>query len=109
MLVIAQPVLLSYVVLAIGMVAVPAARGWSKLGDASYGMYLYAFPIQQTLVLLIGTAVHFHVQLFLALLMSAALGYASWHVVEKHALRLKGLLQRGRSERVQDQAVASTR
>ena len=57
------------------------------IGDPSYGMYLYAFPIQQfmiyflkpnTMVLLISSTV-----------LSVLLGIISWHLVEKKALMLK--------------------
>ena len=57
------------------------------IGDPSYGMYLYAFPIQQfmiyflepnTMVLLISSTV-----------LSVLLGIISWHLVEKKALVLK--------------------
>jgi len=57
------------------------------IGDPSYGMYLYAFPLQQfmiyffkpnTLILLISSSV-----------LSLLLGILSWHLVEKKALMLK--------------------
>jgi peptidoglycan/LPS O-acetylase OafA/YrhL len=57
--------------------------------DLSYGVYIYAFPIQQVLALLglqrLGLAA------FAAVSLAAALvaGWLSWHVVERPALRLK--------------------
>lgn len=64
-------------------------HGFARRGDLSYGIYLYAFPIQQLLV-------HFFrleltpLRLFLATfpltLLCAAL---SWHLVEKPSLKLK--------------------
>jgi peptidoglycan/LPS O-acetylase OafA/YrhL len=57
------------------------------IGDPSYGMYLYAFPLQQfmifyfkpnTCVLLISSSI-----------LSLLLGILSWHLVEKKALMLK--------------------
>ncbi|MGC4021484.1 MAG: acyltransferase [Cyclobacteriaceae bacterium] len=59
----------------------------TKLGDISYGVYIYAFPIQQTLV-------HFfkldaQELMLIALPVSFLLGYLSWHFVEKRALQLK--------------------
>ncbi len=58
-----------------------------KVGDLSYGIYLYSFPVMQILIycyrpgelsLLISST-----------LVSAILAFASWHLVEKRALRLK--------------------
>lgn len=62
------------------------------IGDLSYGVYIYAFPVQQTLV-------HFYklnyIQLMiLASLISLVLAYGSWHLVERRALRLKVLLRK---------------
>ena len=60
---------------------------FNKLGDYSYGVYVYAFPTQQTLMCLVpglGVAGLF------AAAMSATLAMAvlSWHFIEKPALRL---------------------
>ena len=56
--------------------------------DYSYGTYIYAFPIQQTIVMLMpGVA---PLTLFLvALPVILVFASASWHWVEKPALRLK--------------------
>ena len=56
----------------------------------SYGVYIYGFPIQQTLMHFF----HFsYLQLMLASVpLSLLFGYASWHLVEKRALRLKNHL-----------------
>lgn len=58
-----------------------------KTGDISYGIYLYGFPVQQTLV-------HYfkmnHVELMIyGFIISGMFAYASWHLVEKKALKLK--------------------
>jgi peptidoglycan/LPS O-acetylase OafA/YrhL len=62
-------------------------RAVDKLGDISYGVYIYAFPIQQTLM-------HFFkltsLELMAAsLILSCLFGYGSWHWIEKWALRYK--------------------
>lgn len=63
---------------------------FGRYGDFSYGLYIYAFPIQQTLVYLAGRENLSPLTLFLAA-QTIALGCAflSWHLVEKPALRLK--------------------
>lgn len=58
-----------------------------KIGDLSYGIYLYAFPVQQTLM-------HFFplspIQLTIfSFVITVLFAYLSWHFVEKKALALK--------------------
>ncbi|HUH85784.1 MAG TPA: acyltransferase [Stellaceae bacterium] len=63
----------------------PAAR----YGDLSYGLYIYGWPVEQTLLYATGGALAWW-QLFpVAFVMSAALAFMSWHLVEKRVLRLK--------------------
>ena len=60
----------------------------TRFGDVSYGMYIYAFPVQQTLI-------HFFPQWHLGLHLGVAsaltllLAWLSWHGVERVALRFK--------------------
>jgi peptidoglycan/LPS O-acetylase OafA/YrhL len=60
------------------------------IGDTSYGIYIYSFPIQQTLMYFfkLDTAMLFIFSLPLSILF----GYASWHLIEKKALEYKDLL-----------------
>ena len=59
-----------------------------RFGDPSYGVYLWGWPCQQVVAHLVpGAGLVLHVSL--ALSMALALGYASWTVLEKQALRLK--------------------
>lgn len=61
---------------------------FNSLGDYSYGIYIFGYPIQQTVEHLypsLGLVSYFFVT-FSATLFLAAL---SWHTVEKHALSLK--------------------
>ena len=61
-----------------------------RLGDLSYGMYIFAFPVQQIVVSL---GRHrdwsFATHLGLSLLVTSVLAYVSWHVIEQRALRFK--------------------
>lgn len=63
---------------------IPAAR----FGDLSYGLYIYGWPVEQTVLYLrpgTGPALLFPI----AFLIAAGLAFLSWHLVEKRALRLK--------------------
>jgi peptidoglycan/LPS O-acetylase OafA/YrhL len=82
-----------------------AYRSWGCLrrltarGDVSYGLYLLAFPVQQTIVQVSGDArLSPAVVALIALPITYVLAFASWHIVEKHALRLKGRLAAPRAK-----------
>lgn len=77
--------LLAYVLLWLGLVVPRVA--WFQRNDLSYGVYIYAFPVQQTLVLLgvAGTSVVSHSVAALALVVPFAL--ASWFLVERPVMR----------------------
>jgi peptidoglycan/LPS O-acetylase OafA/YrhL len=76
-------------VIAVGTASTPFIRRAGRFGDLSYGIYIYAFPVQQTLIWLLGKRLSWNVVFVLTLLCTAALAFASWHLVEKRALRLK--------------------
>jgi peptidoglycan/LPS O-acetylase OafA/YrhL len=86
-----QPLLL----LALPVVVLSIARCGSinlgrNFGDLSYGLYLWAFPIQQTFIKFFPWLSP--VQLFATASFSAAiLAALSWHLVEKRALKLKAI------------------
>ena len=62
-------------------------RDLTARGDISYGVYVYAFPIQQALVpLALGFAQPWLVNALIALPLVAAAGLASWLLVERPAL-----------------------
>ena len=63
----------------------PAAR----FGDLSYGLYIYGWPVQAMVIHAMGGKAAWW-QLFLVALPLAMLAaWLSWHLVEKHFLRLK--------------------
>lgn len=78
---------IAYIVLGLG-----ASTRFAHIGakrDLSYGLYVYAWPVQATLVVL--GAADWWQPLFLAttLALSLSLAYLSWTLIEAPALRLK--------------------
>lgn len=64
---------------------VPRLWSYNRLGDYSYGLYLYAFPVQQTLIWA-WQLDSIWIQFLLASIISGALAAASWHGLEKPVL-----------------------
>ncbi|MCS5722015.1 acyltransferase [Herbiconiux sp. CPCC 203407] len=80
-------VLVPYIVLSFGLASTPILRRTGRFGDFSYGLYLYAFPVQQVVVQVIGP-LNAVLNLMLVTALTLVCAVASWHLVEKHALRL---------------------
>lgn len=77
-----------YIILYVAYIPKGRILNYNKLGDYSYGTYIYAWPIQQTLaVTFIGiTPIIMMLLTFILTLLIAAL---SWHYVEKPSMKLK--------------------
>jgi peptidoglycan/LPS O-acetylase OafA/YrhL len=64
--------------------------GWSRLGDPSYGVYLYGWPVQS---LFAEYGLHqrlgIHLYLLVCIAVATALGWVSWHLIERQAMKLK--------------------
>ena len=64
-------------------------RKYNLLGDYSYGIYIYAFPVQQSVAALIPGVSVLHM-IFISACVTILLAAISWHILEKRALGLKG-------------------
>lgn len=86
---------LPYSLIALGQASVPVVRRAARFGDISYGVYLWAFPVQQVTWLLMPDA---PLLLNVAVVAAAtgAIGCASWHVIEKRAMGAARHLDRTR-------------
>lgn len=78
----------AYLILYLGFIKIPNLKNFTKYGDFSYGLYIWAFPVQQTVVLFypdFSIMAHFT----LSTCITFFLAFGSWHLVEKRALALK--------------------
>ncbi|MCA0940559.1 acyltransferase [Salipiger pacificus] len=83
----------SYAVFVLGYARLPRLQAYNRLGDYSYGTYLYAFPVQQVLA---WTGIMLPLwNMALALPATLMLAALSWHLVESPALKWKGGASRG--------------
>ncbi|MCG5238978.1 acyltransferase family protein [Azospirillum doebereinerae] len=83
--------LLPYLVHFVAFARIPGLGIFAKHGDVSYGIYIFAFPIQQTVM---NHAPGLSLPAFIAVSFVATLAMAvvSWKLVEQPALRLKSIL-----------------
>lgn len=63
-------------------------RLFNRFGDYSYGIYIYAFPIQQALVAIF-PRIDTKEMMFFGALAIMPMAMLSWHLIEKKALKLK--------------------
>ena len=75
---------LPYMVLCFGRMAMPVVRRAGRFGDLSYGMYLYAFPVQQ---IVLGAMPGNAYPILTCMVATVPLAFLSWHLVEAPALR----------------------
>lgn len=74
------------------LVYIPAGRirKFNLLGDYSYGIYIYAFPVQQSVAALL-PGIPVWGMLFTSATATLLLAALSWHLLERRALGLKSL------------------
>ncbi len=72
-----------------GLSATPFIQRAGRFGDSSYGIYIYAFPVQQTVIMLTNNRPSMWVTLIISTLITTALAFLSWHLIERPALNLK--------------------
>jgi len=79
--------LIPFVVLSFGFSASNYLNIFNK-ADYSYGLYIYAFPVQQTMVYLY-PKLSINSHLIIGFTITIILASLSWHLIEKPSLRLK--------------------
>jgi len=71
----------------------PMTERWMKrIGDLSYGTYLFAFPVQQSIVALLNPGLSAVRLTLLAIPATLACAALSWRFIERPALNLKRAL-----------------
>ena len=80
-------IILPIIIMLIGFMPLPFISTFGKFGDMSYGIYIYSFPIQQTLMYFF--KMNTYTLMFTSVLLSISFGFLSWHWIEKRALKYK--------------------
>ncbi len=77
-----------YLTLFIAYVPSGRIRSFNKMGDYSYGMYIYAFPVQQSIAATI-PGISVGVMIATSFSVALILSVLSWHLIEKRCLKFK--------------------
>lgn len=79
----------AYLILYIGLSRRARLYRFARFGDLSYGLYVFAFPVQQAVSYFMGRGVTPLSNFIISAIIVAVLAFLSWHLVEKRFLRLK--------------------
>lgn len=75
--------------IAVGSARTPGLREAGRFGDISFGLYIYAFPVQQVLIWALRDQLSWWGILGVTIVTTSMLAFASWHILEKRVLKLK--------------------
>ncbi|OOG64926.1 hypothetical protein B0E46_05920 [Rhodanobacter sp. B04] len=92
--------LLPFLVIWFGTSSTPVLRDFGRYGDFSYGIYIYAFMVQQFLISILGIDHSYWAAVSASAVCTLGLAVVSWHFVEAPAMTLKRHLGRGDAGRL---------
>lgn len=81
---------IAYVLLYLAYIPSGHVRKFNLVGDYSYGVYIYAFPVQQSVAALM-PGISVFVMVVISATVTLICAALSWHLLERRALGLKGL------------------
>ena len=81
---------LPYILLYLAYIPSGFIRKYNQLGDYSYGVYIYAWPVQQSIASLV-PGISVPAMLLVSASVSVALAALSWHLIEQRVLQLKSV------------------
>lgn len=87
---ISYSILLPYVIFYLAYMPGGKIREFNRFGDYSYGLYIYAFPVQQIVAATIKD-VSIPVMIVVSFFFTLLCAIASWHFIEKKALGMKDI------------------
>jgi peptidoglycan/LPS O-acetylase OafA/YrhL len=75
--------------IAVGSTSTGFLNKFGRFGDLSYGLYIYAFPIQQLVAYYLLGKVGVYVAMALSMISILLISFVSWHLIEKPSMKLR--------------------
>lgn len=85
------PVSIAYATVYVGLTPISLPK-FLRTGDYSYGIYLYGFPVQQTVAWAVKDSWSWEANFAMAAPITLAVAAVSWHLIEKPCLKLRRYL-----------------
>ena len=84
----------AYAALLLGSTRIPNVTKFTSKTDLSFGLYIYAWPVQQLVLVSAGPAIPVWGHLIISIAISLLFAALSWWLIEKPALSLKSRIKR---------------
>ncbi len=79
---------IAYIVFYLAYIPSGKIRNFNKFGDYSYGLYIYAFPVQQSIAALVQN-ISVEIMLITSFSITLIIAVLSWHLIEKKFLQMR--------------------
>ncbi len=83
---------LPYLVIHFAYIKIGRLHNFGRFGDFSYGIYVFAFPVQQIIMNSYGSGIGIPAFIAMSFCITLILAILSWHFVENPALKLKQMI-----------------